>query len=647
MTKDSFFVLHLSDLHIQKATNRKPYYQASLKKLLNDIEKQTKDIQNIIIVVSGDIIDIGNYDDASVAVVCFFEDLYKKIQCKTRDIIIVPGNHDKKREPIDTLVSQSHSDFGIKIDSDVEWEFHLNAYKDFLELTNQIYRIFGKEYNAENTFGIEMVSIENTNVCFLKMDTAWCSHSHSKCRDLRIGEYQIKKLFNEYSELKVQQEDVGAPIDITIAISHYPLEWMNPVDSDLCNQYFLSEAFLNVDIVMCGHVHDFSVRNYFNHQHSLLTLVTGIGWNKEKPNDDKSSHRYSLYSISPQYNSCDITTRKTKENEEFDYDYSLYIGKQELTDNKIRFPLKIKENTPFLRINTADLISPNSLFLNNTIVSLIPRVSNVLASFSDRMAQLYINYKDNCYSGFLEKFIPEELEGQELSPDQETLKSKMLDYLYDDGELDTHFKNTYLNYETSFDDFLAFLTEICTCAVEEFKEYFTTDVILRAHFRWHVHKEKNGRTTVDEYSMLCQYRSDEEESEKDMQTLPWGSLLKPAFDTMEPIVYSANEGYNMISTSWDDFITLVPPFLNYKHDIRIRKGVNESRPVITFGFSIKGTSKEQELLFLHLLAYLRIDKTIAAMIDTYIQWFNIDTRTFLSEINRIKNKPAEEANNNE
>ena len=38
---------------------------------------------------------------------------------------------------------------------------------------------------------------------------------------------------------------------------------------------------------------------------------------------------------------------------------------------------------------------------------------------------------------------------------------------------------------------------------------------------------------------------------------------------MEPIVYSANEGYNMISTSWDDFITLVPPFLNYKHPLQL------------------------------------------------------------------------------
>lgn len=634
MNKDSFYVLHISDLHIQKASRTKPYYQNALKELIDDICLQTKDVQNIVVVVSGDILDRGDYANAASAALCFFEDLHGKIQQKTKDIIIVPGNHDKERDPIDTLVSKAHAEDGIDDKSEAEWNFHLKAYKKYLELTNKIYKIFGKKSELDNTFGAELVSVGETNICFLKIDSSWCSHSNSRCRELRIGEYQLKKLYDDYNEIRAQQEGTNSSIDLTIAVSHYPLDWVNPKDSTLCNKYFLSENFLDVDIIMCGHVHDFSVVNYFNHQHSLLTLVTGIGWNREKPEEDKNHHRYSIYSMNTSYNSCDIITRKTKDGNKFDYDYSLYVGKQEFIDNKLRYPLKIKENTPYIRINTADQISPNSLFLNNDVVSLIPDVSNVLSSFSDRIARLYFIYKENCLNGFMEKYIPNALEGRELTPEQKSLKSTMINYLFNDGELDYDSKNKYLNYKTAFDDFLAFLNEICTCAVEEFKEYFEADINLRAHFRWHVYEEKGGKTIKDEYSVLCKYGNYENESEE-MQTIRWGSLLKPAFETLKPIVYSANKRYNSISTSWDDFITLIPQFINYKHDIRIRRGVNESRPIMTFGFSIKGDIKYRESLFLHLLAYLRIDKVIANMIDVYINLFNIDTRTFLI---KIKNK---------
>ena len=640
MKKDNFYILHLSDLHIHKSVNRKPYYQNALKKLLDDIQSQTKTIENLIIVVSGDIVDKGDYENSAEAAKCFFENLHSNLQTKVKDIIIVPGNHDKKRDPIDTLISKAHSNTGIDKkgqDSQAEWDFHLKAYDGFLELINKIYSIFGKEKTVQNTFGVEISTVGNTNICFVKMDTSWCSCSDSKCKDLRIGKYQLEELNEEHKEKRALIENENSLIDLTIAVSHYPFDWINPQDSEICNQYFLSEDFLNVDVVMCGHVHSFSAMNHFNHQHSLLTLVTGIGWNKEKPDEDKNAHRYSLYALNLSYNSCDIITRATKTTGEYDYDYSLYIGKQEFEDKKLRFPLKIKENNAFIRINTQDIALPNSLFLNNEIVSLIPIVAEGLASFSDGIARVYINYKDNCFSSFSEKFLPTVVNNDDLTDENKALRSKVYDYLYNDGDLDPDSKNKYLNYENSFDDFLAFLNEICEYAVDELKEYFDPDINIRAHFRWHSHEEKNEKNVRDEYSMLCQYSNIDSELQKGIKTIPWGSLIKPAFETLEPIVYSANKAYNSVSTDWNDFITLIPQFLNYKHDIRVRKGVNEERPIITFGFSIKGNVSNKDILFLYLLAYLRMDNMIARMIDGYIRLFNIDTRTFLNQIQEKKN----------
>jgi len=107
-----------------------------------------------------------------------------------------------------------------------------------------------------------------------------------------------EKLQAALVRIKNELEEKDRDVDLTIAVSHYPLNWLNAEEEKLCNDYFLSEAFLNVDILMCGHVHDFSVVNYFNHTHSLLTLVTGIGWDVDNPNEERNkNHRYSLYTL--------------------------------------------------------------------------------------------------------------------------------------------------------------------------------------------------------------------------------------------------------------------------------------------------------------------------------------------------------------
>lgn len=84
MNKDSFYVLHISDLHIQKASRTKPYYQNALKELIDDICLQTKDVQNIVVVVSGDILDRGDYANAASAALCFLKTYTEKFSRKQK-----------------------------------------------------------------------------------------------------------------------------------------------------------------------------------------------------------------------------------------------------------------------------------------------------------------------------------------------------------------------------------------------------------------------------------------------------------------------------------------------------------------------------------------------------------------------------------
>lgn len=94
-------------------------------------------------------------------------------------------------------------------------------------------------------------------------------------------------------------------------------------------------------------------------------------------------------------------------------------------------------------------------------------------------------------------------------------------------------------------------------------------------------------------------------------------------------------------------MTIVPKFNGYSHDVRIQKGVNESRPILTFGLSIKEVIHKNDTIALYLLAYLGFDKILAQIIDEYISLFSIDVRTFLPEIQRIRNKTNHEEYNND
>ena len=657
MNNDDFYVLHLSDLHIKNESKGKTthFYSNALKKLIDDIEIQIKNKQNIIIVISGDIVDQGKYDLHFNTVIKFFTDLYERIGNKVHDILIVPGNHDKHRNNINTLISMAHAKVGLDIDaigSDIEWEKQLEAYAQFFTLTEQIYDLFGKKNIPTNTFGVDIVNVNDYNICFLRMDSAWCSHSVNDYRTLRISEYQLKSLCNEYKEIRNKCDSENMPIQLTVAIMHHPLNWLIVEEEELCNSYFLSNDFLDVDVLMCGHVHNFSVVNYFNHEHSLLTLVTGIGWGTDEPSPNKEHHRYSIYALNLFHNSCDIIMRKTKNNNDFDFDYSVYAGAHEIKDNKLRYPLKVKESNAFIRINAPEPIETKSLFFDNDLLNILPEVSRAIASFSDSIARLYDQYIDNFFDGLIKEFMPDYYDNsanEEQVAKYEDVLQQISDYFTDEKNLPVEFIEKWFRVKNTFYDFSSFLTEICLSAVEELKGCYSDNIKIRTHFRWH-----DNLNNCDLYPMLCQYSNlPEDEKSESMQSLSWGGLIEPAFNTGEPIIFSANKQYNAITTTWDDFITIVPQFNNYTYDIRIkkssgpfRKGINESRPMLTFGISVKGLANKKDILTLYLLSYLKFDRILAQVIDEFVRLFYIDVKNFLPHIQSIKNNAYQEDHTN-
>ena len=188
-------ILHLSDLHIVADENNN--YSNDLSLLINDIVEQinSRHIGNIIVVVTGDIIDKGEYKyiDASIS---FFTNLHDKIKkecpnAKIIDIQIVPGNHDRFRDRCRVLLSTAHRT--IEVNDAQDWEPFLKFSKSFLNMVNDIYCIFNKTEKIANTFGVESCKVDSRIFCFIRFDSSWCACTDNDERNIRIGEYQLKK----------------------------------------------------------------------------------------------------------------------------------------------------------------------------------------------------------------------------------------------------------------------------------------------------------------------------------------------------------------------------------------------------------------------------------------------------------------------
>ena len=101
---NDFTILHLSDLHINQTDGR---LSLLMQNLLIDIEKEMQLVDNIIIVVTGDLVHKGNYSYKE-SVISFFRKLYKITKGKVKDIYIVPGNHDKTRNAVDAKMLEEY-----------------------------------------------------------------------------------------------------------------------------------------------------------------------------------------------------------------------------------------------------------------------------------------------------------------------------------------------------------------------------------------------------------------------------------------------------------------------------------------------------------------------------------------------------------
>jgi len=404
-----FSIIHLADLHIVndegKKFNINKEYQI-LNKLIEDIEIRTKNMQNIVIVVTGDIVDksrFGDINDISKnSALQFFSKLFTIFKpdregkpSRLIDVQICPGNHEKAlygssgldeiREFSEELQNYSfdrakmnesqlltdNNKRGYKKPGDTcHWEKIRPAFEGYILLTNKIYEIYNDICNGEkplidDSCGVEFKIIKSDIynakgtkeqqsdlvLSFIRLNTALISAGQPEeieRRRLLVGEAQrerLREIYKTQVDHIIETEDGIIKDDIvTFCLSHYPLDFLQHMDEDDIKKELLSESGLNAEFFFYGHTHEREIVSFSKKTQKVTCLETGIGaYTGDERDYDRSS--YSIYTFNRAKNIYSVSMLKSDATGEKFVTDTGFMGED---TKRMVYPWLLKEQ-PFIR----------------------------------------------------------------------------------------------------------------------------------------------------------------------------------------------------------------------------------------------------------------------------------------------------------
>lgn len=612
-------ILHLSDLHIVAKDGS---YSEILKNLISDVKEQCHYLKHIILVITGDIINEAKYTkENETAIINFFQDLKEEIGEKVIGVEIVPGNHDKEQDDINKeLLKEKREQDEICHIGEKEWDYYLISYKKYLILMNRIREVFNKNSrHINNSFYVENIDMSDLKIIFINMDTAWSSYGgKTDKRKLCIDERQLYELKDVYQKEK-KKDDKKC---ITIMTAHHSLNWLKEKDESTITPWMLNQEYFNIDCFLCGHTHDRQINTFFDTQKSYITLVTGIGWGEKTPLEEKNGHRYSIYNMNINNNYIEIIIRKTRADGKFDIDNDVLLTQEEKEDKKIYRPLNPLKARPKITIPVYgnNDIRNEYLFVDEKVMSDIKKITEMFYDVANHMSLFCaMHVKDFFVKYELNKSSKGTVVKQEIYDDY-FYKNRQNDKI---DELFTNIRNKKIIY----DNFVAFLRELCGTVVTELADKFSYIRYARLHFRKY-YKADDGNIL---YIAFCQAILGKESPPSIRDIRYEESMIKIAFDKQTSFVYTHNKAYNplpMAKSPYDDFITMVmhsgANCYNYKDG---RKNI--VYPFISASLSI-ACSENSNLL--DILNYLDIGGFIFKMVYDYVALFKIDMIKFIKNV---------------
>lgn len=655
---NDFTILHLSDLHINQKGER---LSLLMENLLIDIKNEMKLVDNIIIVVTGDLVHRGNYEYKD-SVIYFFTKLKESLGKKIKDIYIVPGNHDKVRNSIDKKILLEYEEYS----SDPEkfyknyWKYFLVSFADYQELVRQIYSIFMKKTKVkkkvkEDTYGAFVSKVNDKRICFLTFNTAWSCLGDSDERNLKFGRFQLKKIKEEYEKNKKAEG-----YDLVVALAHHPLNWLVGEEETLVQTNILSNFSLNCNIYISGHIHNRDIISWQSTRHSLTTLVSGLGWpDEEEDMQHPYAHTYSSYTFNLDVNSIDVYVRSSDDNSTFEPDFRIYTNKRDKANSKIVMPIDSNKTQAYFNLGVVEGRSPKSYYITEEALSLIQVYMPMVGRFRKQMYIALNKAKKDVLdeiAGEIHNYQSKIDEGENNDEYQQYLKKMMekedIYYMLDDyffrgmpllKAAEEYFRG---HFELVGESLISYMQIICSKLSELLKESLIESSELlketsnkkimpytvRVHFRGY-------NTEKDIYEQLCVGDSTWEAYK--IRPQEWGELLEEAYKVKHSLVASVNKSYCAKSYQinndkekeeykWKDFMTYIPEFVGndyIEYDNETGKIVKQ-RPWITFGITVYA-SKSSNMLYI--LDFLKIGQIITECFQEFKGYMPIEMEKFVKE----------------
>lgn len=629
-------ILHLSDLHIDGIGKS---YSKLLRALLNDIKTQIVSIPDnrLVIVVTGDIINMGDRRALSNAKK-FFQRLKDIVGTKLKAIYIVPGNHDKKRSPINSFLVPAYrglaNEFRTELfdDSFAEqlWPLQKETYQEsgYFELMDYIYdELFNLEeigMIAKNTYGVHVLDIDGKKYCFIMLNTAWSCADNFDTRRLILGKFQLDEIGRQFHDLTDDEDTVH----MTFVMGHHPIECLFGAEQDALFSHMISYTEMSANAYLCGHTHDRNVINWSNNRHAIYTLMTGFGW-PEVPSERVHDHYYSLYMFNLDLNSIDIYVRKTNDGSGFIPDLSIYTGQGTQGCDRLVRPIRFEEAQGAIVLSSTKSAPSKTVYASTDFLHYSRCFQYKMHEISLDTGIIIESYKNDLYDNLLPYVGADEDSCDEID-------DLLLEYLNDPDVLTSWpsekadiIRNIMRqNKNTICDNFQSFVQRLCQKLHEGLVENVSKGQIVRFHFRYLADK------ATSTYSTLCSSFSvfDKNEEEANLPSdIKYGDLLEAAFvnPTSGCLIYSVNESLctNKLKDKWEDFITIVPKFEKNIYQKKVGKFTTKQYPLLTFGVTINDLEYKK---LLQCMDFYSVDQYISDLLQRYLNVFMLDLDIFIS-----------------
>lgn len=283
-------ILHLSDLHIEN-----DIHSTRIDGLVKSIEFDVKQLQNLYVILSGDITKYGRFDEFEKAKE-FISELTNKLKTKGKllgiKLVVVPGNHDccfdNVKKTRKSIIADCKKDF---IDEPDYFSDAMAIQSNFWDFLNQVTDFKDKD---QVSFKCDFRPHVDFNISFHCYNTSWLSEMDEKQGSLIIPENKfLHSAKNEY----------------IISVFHHPIDWLSSNTQRNNKQRFEEHLINSSNLVIYGHEHDKGKSKELAQKNNNVVFCGGKAFDKNEINETG----FSFYNIDLENKSIIVKTYNYKE----------------------------------------------------------------------------------------------------------------------------------------------------------------------------------------------------------------------------------------------------------------------------------------------------------------------------------------------